>query len=404
MAKKRPHGDGSLIQIFKPKDPVTGEKKLRSPYYYAQFYDANGKQVRVNTERTVKAEALVELRRLMRDRDNGAPDPNEARRVTYKDLRAGLLASYLERGNRSLTTRADGEETIVGLKQLDDFFDFSETNPGPAVGDITVDTARDFVKKRKAEGAGNAVINRSLSCLRRMLKIAHEDRKIMNVPVIRLQKEPPARRGFVTDQKFGELLKALPSILRPLIAFLFFCGVRLGEALAIEWSQVDFSAGLIRLHETKTDEPRVVPLPSILRMLLAEIEPKVGCVFVSTNLRKEWIAACAACGLGTKIEVEGKPYDPRYEGLTIHDLRRSAVRNLVRAGVAETVAMKISGHKTRSVFDRYAIASESDLRTAMSRVETNGLGETLVKLALPEKSKKSRKSATRAVVALSSRG
>jgi hypothetical protein len=141
--------------------------------------------------------------------------------------------------------------------------------------------------------------------------------------------------------------------------------------------QVDLvAAGLIRLHETKNDEPRIAPLPSILRMMLTTIEPKVGKVFDSTNLRKEWMTACAACGLGRKIEVEGKPYDPLYEGLTIHDLRRSAVRNLVRSGVPETIAMRISGHKTRSVFDRYAIASEGDLRKAMQRVETAGLGET----------------------------
>jgi hypothetical protein len=74
------------------------------------------------------------------------------------------------------------------------------------------------------------------------------------------------------------------------------------------------------------------------------VEPKVGRVFDGKNLRKEWVAACAACGLGRKIEVEGKKYDPRYEGLIVHDLGRSAVRNVVDAGVPETVAMEISGH------------------------------------------------------------
>jgi len=195
----------------------------------------------------------------------------------------------------------------------------------------------------------------------------------------------------VIDAQFENLIKNLPSYLRPLIALLFFCGVRLGEALAIEWSQVDFDAGLVRLHETKNDEPRNVPLPSLLRMMLKDRQPKVGKVFEATNLRKEWMKACAAAGLGTIIEVEGKPYDPRYEGLTVHDLRRSAVRNLVRAGVPETVAMKISGHKTRSVFDRYAIASEADLSAAIRKVETNGLGETLVKLVLPAKAAKAGK-------------
>jgi hypothetical protein len=100
-----------------------------------------------------------------------------------------------------------------------------------------------------------------------------------------------------------------------------------------------------------------------------------------TDLRKEWTKACASIGLGSIIQVEGKPCDPRHVGLIVHDLRRSAVRNLVNAGVPETVAMKISGHKTRCAFDRYAVASEADLTTAMRRVELSGLsGESMVKV------------------------
>ncbi|MGA9307285.1 MAG: hypothetical protein WBW31_17910 [Candidatus Sulfotelmatobacter sp.] len=81
---------------------------------------------------------------------------------------------------------------------------------------------------------------------RRMLKIAHEDQKIQQVPVIRLLKEPPARRGFVTDDEFDKLLKLLPTHLRPLIVFLFFCGVRSeAEAMAIEWPQQS-----VQLHQS----------------------------------------------------------------------------------------------------------------------------------------------------------
>ena len=388
---RRAKGEGSLLKIYGKKDPLTGAKKPISENWFAQYYGRDGRQHRVSTGTPVKQKALAFLRKQMADRDRGVSPITDARKITYGDLRAGLLASYIERGNRSLVTRADGEDTIAGLPQLDAFFRFDPKNPGPSVIHITVDTGREFVKARQSEDppAGAAVINRSLACLRRMLRIAYEDGKIQTVPVIRLLKEPPARKGFLELKKFETLSSLLPTHLRPLVTLLYYDGVRLGEALQVEWPQVDLARRILRLHETKNDEPRIVPLPSVLVNMLRGVEPKVGRVFDGTNLRKEWVTACAACGLGRKIEVEGKKYDPRYEGLIVHDLRRSAVRNLVNAGVPETVAMKISGHKTRSVFDRYAIASEADLTMAMRRVEAGRLpGESLVKVKVVAKPKR----------------
>ena len=79
--------------------------------------------------------------------------------------------------------------------------------------------------------------------------------------------------------------------------------------------------------------------------------------------------ACAACGLGTLAEVEGRPYDPIYSGLTLHDLRRRAVRNLRNASVSEKETMTVSRHKTRSVFERYNIVSTDDVMDAMKKLE-----------------------------------
>jgi hypothetical protein len=114
-----------------------------------------------------------------------------------------------------------------------------------------------------------------------------------------------------------------------------------------------------------------VPLPDVLIKMLGAIEPKTGAVFCTRNLRKTWNKACVAAGLGTFEQVPGKPYDPRYSGLIIHDLRRSAIRNMVNAGIPERIAMAVSGHKTSAVFDRYHIVDSADVLSAMRRVENN---------------------------------
>ena len=347
--------------------------------WYAQYYDAAGRQVRVSTKTEIKQEALGVLRRLMGDRDRGLAPLNS--KLTYGELRAALLANYVERGNKSLRVLADGSETIVGLPQLDDYCGFvpdqpgKPGNPGIPVARINTDMAREFARKRIQE-TGPAMVNRSLQCLRRMLHIAHEDGKIQTVPKIRLLKEPPARKGFLEPAKFAELLGALPGYLRPLIMFLYWCGVRVGEALQIEWTQVDLKRRLITLHEdqTKNSEARMIPLPSAVVSMLRERQKESGPVFDGTNLRTEWARACAAVGLGTmKEEKSAAGWQwRRYSGLKVHDLRRSAVRNLRKVGVPETVAMKISGHKTRHVFDRYNIVSTDDVSQAMRLLETNG--------------------------------
>jgi integrase len=370
---RRAKGEGGLFKV------------KGSRFWYAQYVH-NGQQVRVSTGKTLKMEAQEVLRRLMGDRDRGLPPLPAAQKVRYADLRRGLIADYEAKGNRSLTTDADGEDYINGLRQLDEFFGLDEENPGPPVPQITTDTSREFARKRLDQGVGTAMVNRSLSCLRRMLKIAFEDGKIQIVPKIRFLKEPPARKGFVELKKFDELVNLLPTHLRPLITFLYYCGVRVGEALQIEWPQVDLDGRLIWLEDeqTKNEDPRVVPIPSVLVMMLREIKPKEGKVFSGVNLRTEWEKACDACGLGTRTKIE--PEDEgsyawyKYKGLLVHDLRRSAVRNLRRAGVSESVIMKISGHRTAEVFRRYNIVSTDDVTNAMRTLELNGSSDRSVKV------------------------
>ena len=149
----------------------------------------------------------------------------------------------------------------------------------------------------------------------------------------------------------------------------------MGEAQQIQWQQVALAGAQphLRLEEeqTKSGESRIVPLPSVLVNMLRAMQVESGPVFDSTNLRTEWARACAAVGLGTVVErksANGYPWH-QYSGLKVHDLRRSAVRNLRLAGIPEGVAMKISGHKTRDVFDRYNIVDANDVTEAMRQME-----------------------------------
>jgi len=372
--RQRGNGEGGLFL------------RAGSKFYWCQYYQ-DGRQIRTSTQTHVKAEALAFLRKLMDGRDKGEVPVTDVKKLRYADLRQALIDSYVALGNKSLKERADGTENIAGLKALDEFCRFKQgpnsdgkitvTDRGVNVIQLTTEFASQFIRERKADGVGNAAINRSLAALRRMLKLAKRSKKIHDVPYIEFLKEPSARKGFLTVEQFDELIGLLPTHLRPLVTLLYFCGTRIGEALQIEWSQVDLDARTIRLEgeQTKTDEARTLPLPPALVMMLdVELTERTGRVFDGTNLRKEWTKACAAAGLGTLTEVEGRPYDPIYSGLTLHDLRRSAVRNLVNAGVPERVAMSISGHKTRSVFDRYHIVSTEDVTNAMQKVVTASLG------------------------------
>jgi integrase len=355
---KRERGEGGLFRV------------KNSPNFYGQWY-INGKQIRVSLKTNIKEEAKRELRRLMGESERGGAPENLKRKVRYGNLRQALLDDYTARGNKSLQTLADGKETIWGLGALDKFFGYSEQTAGQPVSSITVDTIRKFVRERQEDKIGNAAINRSLALLRRMLNIARIDGKIQYMPPVRLLKEPPARKGFVVRAQFEELLSKLPVHLRPLVTFLYYCGVRVGEAVQIEWKQVDLSGALIRLEveQTKTSEARVVPLPDVLVDVLKRVNKKEGLVFSDKGLRDDWTKATKTANL---------------KGLLVHDLRRSAIRNLIAAGVPEKVAMSISGHKTRSVFDRYHIADERDVVNAMNQLQNKQLvesknGESLVR-------------------------
>ena len=342
MPKRRDTRQGGLFIEYK-KD-ADGKSVPKSESWVAQFY-VDGKRIRKSTGTSVKAEAEGILRSWMADSEKGLKPAPMTQGLTYEKLRDDLLAYYAEQQHKSLRHRKNGTPYLYPQTALDNFFRCRKANG------IDRDAASAFVKNRREAGISNDAINNSLRLLRRMFNLARDTGKLTNVPKFELLRGK-SRSGFLPPESFQALVNAIPVRFVPMLVLLYQSGVRVGEAEKIEWSAVDLDEAKITLLEgqTKNDESRILPLSDELVKLLSAVKHREGRVFPSKRaMQSVFPDACKAAGI---------------EGLMIHDLRRSAVRNLRIAGVAEGVAMKISGHRDRTVFERYNVVSHDDVLDA----------------------------------------
>lgn len=225
-------------------------------------------------------------------------------------------------------------------------------------------------KNQKIRAVSDSTINRELAWLRHVYKLGFKKkpRLVAAVPEIHFIPEHNVREGFFEPTEFESLKAHLPAHLKPVVILGFYTGMRRGEILNLRWSQVDFGAGVLRLEskDTKTKRPRNIPLGPEVRALLEawrlETMTKYpACDRVAhfdgqpiKSITRSWKTACRRAGLPGKL---------------FHDLRRTAIRNLTKAGVDRKVAKMISGHKTDSVFERYEIMNDQDLIEAAEKVE-----------------------------------
>ena len=213
---KRARGTGSVVKL------------PGSRFWYILFY-VDGKQRRESSKTESRQQAEALLRKRLSEAEDGHAQLDK--KLRYEDVRASLLLEYSNKQNKSLRQQKNGEVSIGGLKHLDRFF------KGVLVSRIDTDLIQKFVQQRIVEGAERPTVNRALALLRRMFYLAKEHGKIQNIPYFPMQKENPARQGFMTNEEFRRLLEALPLRFHPLVNFLYFTGTRSGEAQQITWNR-----------------------------------------------------------------------------------------------------------------------------------------------------------------------
>jgi integrase len=352
--------------VYRPKyRHGDGEWKESATWWFQ--YSRHGKRFRESSGETSKARAEKALKRRFAEIAQGRPAGPDVERTTLDELAEILRNDYRANGRRS--TRRIG----FALNHLGAYFG----------GDcraltITSDRVTAYITYRQDEGAASGTINRELAALKRAFRLAKKNRKAAEVPDISLLQEGNARKGFFEPEQFQAVLRQLPEEIRPVAEVAYITGWRVhSELLTRQKHHVDLNAGWFRLdpNESKNGEGRMFPLTAALREVLTRQLERTRAIERATgriipwlfhrngrpikDFRGAWKQSCADAGVPGRIP---------------HDFRRTAVRNLERAGVPRSAAMKMVGHRTEAIYRRYAIVDEATLKESALKLDALASG------------------------------
>jgi integrase len=346
---------------FKDKNGNTKEGKT-----FWIRYQHNAKPVYESTKSTKWADAANLLRLREGEIAGGRPPGNTFDKVMFSELVQGIKEDYKLKGQKRPRT-----------KHLESYFE------GMRAIDVTTNRIKGYINHRLEEGAANATIKLELAALKRMLNLGVQETppKVDRVPRIPDIEVQNVKEGYFEDNDYYAIVENLPDYMKGPVMFAYWTGWRDTQIRSLTWAMVNIDERLITApgRITKNKKAHTIymndPLLEVIRGRRAK--RNLGCPYVFhqdgqqiRDFRFVWNEACRKIGIGYGYKISRK-YVEEWKhlrpGPTFHDFRRTAVRNLIRSGIPEKVAMKITGHKTRTVFDRYNIVTSEDLRLAAEK-------------------------------------
>jgi integrase len=349
-----------VLEMPKPGPKARGEYKKgsivqRGDHFQISFYDNDGRRRRESFSTLKRAENV--LRQKISLRETGKLDEAESR-ITVN----ALADLYITKSRGTAPKSVDWIE-LVWRVHLKPFFG------GFRASRINSERILEYRAERLQAGAAAGTVNRELTVFRAMFYHGFNDYtppKVSRVPKFPEKlKEANPRKGFLTDAQYDSLQANCPyPWLRALLAIAYNFGFSRSELLGLRVEQIDLEARTITLlpGETKSEAGRLVVMTiEVFDLVKPLVEGKQARDFLFTwpngdqvlDFRVSWRKMCNAAKVS----------------FLLHDFRRSAVRNMIRAGVSRDVAKKISGHQTDSIFSRYNITAENDLGDAAVMIQ-----------------------------------
>ena len=258
----------------------------------------------------------------------------------------------------------------------------------PAMIEIFQDNLLTKPREEGKKAYKPATVNRMLALMKRIYNLAIREDRVEKNPCFKVSMLPEnnKRDRVISHAEFQAIISHLPKHAEDIVTVAYYTGMRSGEILNLTWDRVNLKEGYIDLtaDDTKTSEPRRIYLNKNLLEIFSNVGKirriKHQNVFTYRgnpiiNIRHSFQGACKKAGI---------------KDFRFHDLRHTFNTNMRKAGVDRSVIMKITGHKTMAMFERYNTVDSDDARSAMTQFEThlqNKVTAILLQGTIDEKNK-----------------